>query len=544
MTATYTPGEWYAVVDGPTIALLDPAVEADLVRAVWGAVVGGSGVPGVIRALTSAYGGDFAAIPAFAVVAPQRGGLLLAVRGPGRVRVRTAGGEVDASGLEVTTWSERWVAEPLAVEVLAPAGGVAPGLPLRSGVVPAARVALTLDDGAAPRWEAAAPAAVAPPAPSPFPAPVPGPGPVADPVGASAPVAEPVAEPVAASDTGAGPVAAPETVGEETITEPDAEEPAARAPGVGSTAPYPTEGPPPAHPAEHVGAPDAPDAPDASSEANADPHGGAGGRVEETRVAAPDDGGYDHLWEGTVLRSVEDAARRGGAGSHEDRGTAPWYLPVPPAGGAEAAPGPGVEPAPGPMIADVPGMADAYPDDHDGQTIFRPRRPASWAEQPAQVAAPTPAGGPSVLARVCDQGHPNPPQAGQCRVCGQPLGADAVRVPRPALGRARLSSGEVVVLDTPAVLGRSPKTGRVAGPDVPRPVTVPSPTREVSGTHLAIRLEEWHVLVADLGSANGTILRRPGQPPQRLHPREPALVFSGDVVDLGDGVTVTFEDLP
>ena len=30
----------------------------------------------------------------------------------------------------------------------------------------------------------------------------------------------------------------------------------------------------------------------------------------------------------------------------------------------------------------------------------------------------------------------------------------------------------------------------------------------------------------------------------RLHPGEPAVVVSRDVIDIGDGVTITFEDLP
>ncbi len=505
MTATYTRGEWFAVVDGATVALLDPTVGPDVVDAVWAVVTDGGGVPEVIRVLTRAHGGDFAAIPAFAVVSPQRDGALLAVRGPARVHVRTAAGEVDASGLDVTTWSERWVAEPRAAEVLASADELVPRLPLLSGVVMASRVAVRLDERATGPAEPPMRGVER----------VPGP---ATPLGATE-----VDGPVAVEDVSVSGVpltsgGVPVVVAEESITEP---EPAV-APPLQPALTSPVEAP--AVPGES-GTTEAPgDAGD-----RPDPHDG---RLEETRAEVPDDG-YDHLWGQTVLRSVEEAARRGGPDDdHED-----------------GAPGPdrpthvSPMPATGRVIAEVPG-AEVFTDDHDGQTIFRPRPAVPRPEAAPPVAAPSPSGAPSVLARVCDQGHPNPPQAGECRICGRMLAGDAVRVPRPALGRARLSSGEVLMLDAPAILGRAPKTGRVAGPDVPRAVTVPSPTREVSGTHLAIRLEEWHVLVADLGSSNGTILRRPGQPPQRLHPREPALVFSGDVVDLGDGATVTFEDVP
>jgi hypothetical protein len=52
------------------------------------------------------------------------------------------------------------------------------------------------------------------------------------------------------------------------------------------------------------------------------------------------------------------------------------------------------------------------------------------------------------------------------------------------------------------------------------------------------------VLLVDLGSTNGSTLLRPGQAPVRLHPHEATLAVAGDVVDLGDGVQLTFEDLP
>ena len=79
---------------------------------------------------------------------------------------------------------------------------------------------------------------------------------------------------------------------------------------------------------------------------------------------------------------------------------------------------------------------------------------------------------------------------------------------------------------------------------MPRLVTVPSPQHDVSRSHLEVRLEGWHVLLVDLGATNSTTLRRNGQPEVRLRPYEPVLAGTGDVVDLGDGVELTFEDLP
>ena len=50
-------------------------------------------------------------------------------------------------------------------------------------------------------------------------------------------------------------------------------------------------------------------------------------------------------------------------------------------------------------------------------------------------------------------------------------------------------------------------------------------------------------MVIDLHTTNGSTLLRPGADPVRLHPGEHTLVLTGDVVDLGDGITVAFEGL-
>jgi pSer/pThr/pTyr-binding forkhead associated (FHA) protein len=107
----------------------------------------------------------------------------------------------------------------------------------------------------------------------------------------------------------------------------------------------------------------------------------------------------------------------------------------------------------------------------------------------------------------------------------------------------RTSGGEVVELDRTVVVGRRPRAPRTAGADGARLVTVDSPSQDISRSHVEVRLEGWHVLVSDMATTNGTTLLRPGQPPQRLHPGEAVLVADGDLVDLGDGVTLTFEEI-
>ena len=99
-------------------------------------------------------------------------------------------------------------------------------------------------------------------------------------------------------------------------------------------------------------------------------------------------------------------------------------------------------------------------------------------------------------------------------------------------------------LERPVVIGRRPRSTRASGAELPTLIAVDSPEGDISRSHVEIRAEGEHVLVTDLATTNGTVLRRSGQDPVRLHPNEPTMVVSGDVLDLGDGVTVTFEDLP
>jgi hypothetical protein len=147
------------------------------------------------------------------------------------------------------------------------------------------------------------------------------------------------------------------------------------------------------------------------------------------------------------------------------------------------------------------------------------------------------------LARTCPEGHANPPARERCAVCGAVLEGDADLAIRPPLGRIVLSTGQVVPLDRGVIVGRRPRSPRGQGTDVPHLVTVPSPQNDISRSHVEVRLEGWHVLVSDMKTTNGTTLQRLGQPPRRLHPAEQVLVVDGDVIDLGDGVTMALEGL-
>ncbi|GGH50902.1 FHA domain-containing protein [Microbacterium album] len=146
-------------------------------------------------------------------------------------------------------------------------------------------------------------------------------------------------------------------------------------------------------------------------------------------------------------------------------------------------------------------LAAARAGDHDGATIAVAHEPAIWA--PESPAAP----------------------------------------PR-TYGRIRLSTGEVAELDRPVVIGRRPRSSRTTGAELPRLLAVESPQNDISRNHVEISSDGHTVVVTDLHTTNGTTLLRGGADPVRLHPGEQTVVVTGDVIDLGDDVTVAFEELP
>jgi hypothetical protein len=164
---------------------------------------------------------------------------------------------------------------------------------------------------------------------------------------------------------------------------------------------------------------------------------------------------------------------------------------------------------PAPPVAPVAG-------DHDGETILF----AQMREMRRAAAAVPPTAAPE-----------------------EPTAVLPVPTP-PARGRVIVSSGQTVDLDRPVIIGRRPRSTRASGDSVPHLVAVDSPQQDISRNHLEIRPEAGACVVIDLHTTNGSTLLRPGADPVRLHPGEQTVVVSGDIVDIGDGVTVRFEDLP
>ncbi len=113
----------------------------------------------------------------------------------------------------------------------------------------------------------------------------------------------------------------------------------------------------------------------------------------------------------------------------------------------------------------------------------------------------------------------------------------------PAPGRIRVSTGQVLMLDRTVVIGRRPRSTRVSGTDLPHLVAVDSPQQDISRSHVELRVEGESIVATDLRTTNGTTLLRAGADPVRLHPGESTVVVPGDVLDLGDGITVAIEAL-
>jgi hypothetical protein len=558
--ASYVPGGWLGLIRQGTAVILDPATPAPLVSTLWDLLAKGPDTAEVLHAVTGGFGAPLSASPCFGIIGFSDS-LRVFLRGDIDLTVQLPSGPVKLDGRNVTTWTERWLDAPESFSVDVPAAaGAHPELPtaalhtaelpvvegtvllqsLRVGVIESGGRPLEQREIAAPSTAAATPLELS---------------------------AETIVAPREDMSL---------------AVEPEQEASAETVAGLQETVTGYTESGP-----------------------------AAAGTPPEDSPAAELTGSYDHLWDKTVVRSIEDAAVRtdeeddGGApvgaetavpetGTRETAAQGPPSAPapstpavsgpavsglidsVPWARGGDRAPAPEGPPtsfatdAPPPFatpgvppsfaaaqvpssFSSVPGPGEAAEGDHDGQTILKSDLPVSGAQQagqgqhpgqgqePGQAAA---AGtGPLVLARVCPGGHANPPTSGQCLTCGAQLPDVAIQVPRPRLGRLRLSTGELIDLEQSLVIGRQPSVSRVQGGIMPRLVQVASPGGDISRSHVEVRLEGWHVMLCDLKATNGTVLVRQGQPPRRLAQNEMAIVLDGDIAELGDDVSLRFEEI-
>lgn len=431
MQTTYRAGHWYLVVVPGAVVALPPDVADDTVTRLWRRMPEEPTLATVLDVLAAGSGGGFSSLPPFAAVVAEGSGIRVAVRGDVAVRALSSTGSEELTGAELTTWSERFVADAGRVEIaLADVVDTPDGdgpLAVRDGVVRAASAVTTFVSD--------------------------------DVVGSVKPATRP--EPVDEEPV-------------EDVREQDDADGTAEPTGAAAAADASEE----ADAAEEA---DATDADAGEAAIVSDEPAEEATMVPSEVTLAPSSEDFDQLWGATV---------------HS-----------PPAPTAPVAP-----PSPAPPAAGAPSAADLV-GDHDGATISVAELRAMRQQNAATGDAPT-----AVLPAV--------PEA------------------TAASGRIRVSTGQVVALDRTVIIGRRPRSTRASGTTMPHLVAVDSPQQDISRSHLEIRPESDTVVVIDLHTTNGSTLLRSGADPVRLHPGEQTLVLSGDVIDLGDGVEVAFEDLP
>jgi hypothetical protein len=195
--------------------------------------------------------------------------------------------------------------------------------------------------------------------------------------------------------------------------------------------------------------------------------------------------------------------------------------------------------APAPAPAEGDGDEDENGDEfHDADITLPPPAPGELLGDVMRVGGAGAADegrGALVDAKLCPNGHANPPVVASCAVCGQfltPGTATVVHVPRPSLGHLELDDGTIVELDHELLIGRNPDRDTHQERAGLRRVKVIGD--KVSRSHLEIRYQGWDVLVADCGSTNGTfVVPHPGGQVTALEAGRAQLLEPGATVYFG-----------
>lgn len=488
MTLSYAPGAHFLVA---VPGLVFRTADEHLARRVWSTI----DTAGVAQDLLVELVRDgLTGLGAFVLVDARDDRVRVLVRGEVTARVHDARNVVTWSGSGVTTWAEK-VFDRVDGVLIGDEEPSAGWLPVRAGIVRCCGFELRGSDMDRPEdppsvgWPSNDPPSEDPPSAGRYLAgrsvPAIASSPSA-PFGRSAPFAlpEPIAPPASATASAPPDAAGPAATADQPPAVPPSEAPSAASP------PAPPALAKPATLQVSVVDPE-PEPLSSPVLSSADP--------AQTRTESPDDSSFDHLFESTIVRSVEDAAIRnvpdeGSTGSMRLGGSRPGAA-------GDAGPGTGaVTPA---GVAETPNRG-ARLGDHDGHTIT--------------VA-----------------------QLGALR--GQLPGPEPVDLAPPPGARLELSTGDVVALDRDVVIGRRPEVDRVQGGRVPTVVTVPSPRQDVSRTHLQIAWSGSKVLATDLHSMNGTVLIGADGSSRALDGGVPHQLTAGDRLDIGDGITLTLRFL-
>ncbi|MGO2123530.1 FHA domain-containing protein [Glutamicibacter arilaitensis] len=598
----YLPGDWYALVNDEHIVLLPANTSAEQINGLWTKLAGTTTVEALLSELLSMYQMNIAALPNFAL-ASRDSAPHLVLRGALEFAAQSAAGVEEISGAGVATWTERKLGEATSWTLRTGSANleVAFALPIGSGIVRVSSLSWGTANGskaggpadaastesdaepekptvatpktAEPAKPAAAPAIAktAEPAKDPAPAVKPAavaPAPTAKPA-AVAPAAKP-AEPAKAPAPAAKPAAvAPAAKPAEPAKAPaPAAKPAAVAPAAKpAAAPAPAAKPaaaaaPAAKPAaKPVVAP----ATTAAKPAEA-PKAPAPATAPEKKAEAPKSAS-------DVLARAAKAAEAANAPSYnedseitqdprqyeqeaysEEFSLAGQLLGARGAAETEYATNDGddletiIKPRPAAVAAAYP--VESADDEH---TIIRgssvPKTDTSSSLDAKDGTENSVSLNEFILARSCSKQHPNPPTSSTCRECGERLSGQAQQVRKPSMGRMIVSDHGGArefahELNRSVILGRQPNAAALKSDKEPRLLQVESPSGDISRSHLCVRVEGWHVQLVDLGATNSTVLLREGQRPRRLSRHQEIMLINGDVADLGDGVSIRFEDLP
>jgi len=478
---SYTPGGALAICGPRVVALVDLPPDAGLVSGLYDLIGGGSaGLDEVLELLVTP---GLRAIQNFALAEGTDEGLRTVVRGSYRAEAGTHA--IEGRGL----WTDRIVQADKFTLVDPNSSGSPTVFPLPGGgVVLASRLHGRLDEA---NSEGGASSTDGPQPPTAGVAA----GAAADASGPQDGAVETGAEDPAAPSGQPSPADAPS---------PDADRPA--------------EGNPPAAQAEESdenrpaeGEPGQADQPDLAA-------GGPEARQETT------EGGTGHTLPTpftspiTDLPSPPPSPARGPSGQPTFIDALPWSEPD----GQDADAGPATQPFTPDLVS-------------SGESAERTVNRDSLPQEGVQT----------VVAARCPAGHLSPAYAGNCRVCNQPLAPQQpVEIPRPPLGVLRLSNGDTVVLDRGCILGRNPRVPAGLAGEQPNLVKLIDPDKDISGQHLEVRLEYWHVAIKDLGSTNGTQVVLPGENPVTLRPNDPMMIEPGTKVILAGVFSFTFEVTP
>lgn len=490
---TYTPGDWL-VLSGPTmlvVMLPAPARMSQLVNTLWDDVVAARSVDALLK-LFGEYGLD--GMPDFAAFFWDAAGLHGMARGRITV-VDTETGETAVTGADVVTWREEALGATrhLRVDMEPVDQDEHLQLPLVVGAVSASAIYLTTDSAAQVRFPAGEQGVV----------------PRVPVLGVRPKVA-----------TGGDVAASPESSPMDPLPPgADDHEEDARVVGLGDETemePYvesgPDEDPAPGADPEHEADPE-PEAdpvpvPEADPEREAEP-----APEPETEPDPENDGALT-----AEFRLDDEPGMPSPAPDVPvEQPTAP---PVPP------------QPVTSPVV--VPGKFTTDGDE-EGGTVFSTglaathKPPVSAPQEERQV-----------LAVPCARGHANAPGSRTCRLCSAPVDSSNPRlVARPALAGIHSNKGDFADLHVAILIGRSPDAGKA--PRGAHLMRVPSPSSDISRSHLIVTPRDWSVIVTDLNSTNGTTVMPVGEQPFILANGDSVQVDLGTVLDLGDGVSLRIE---